>query len=161
MRSNKIHECLQVSVLKRFYFISLAFLAFTATASPQYNVWYKHNGIMADATQTQDGRPVLISFAYQGTPGANMVVSYTEYGDCSNSRPITKFQINNRSVDAKEKCFPMERSIRALHYTIEEHSVLQYFHTQMETGFTVVLQNNIRVWVANYNQPRPGNLPLW
>jgi hypothetical protein len=34
--------------------------------------------------------------------------------------------------------------------------VLQYFHTQLETGFTVILQNNIRVWVANYNHPIAG-----
>lgn len=116
---------------------------------------------MADATQTQDGRPVLISFAYQGTPGVNLVVSYTEHGDCNNSPPITNFQINNISVDAKAKCFPMEGNNRALHYLIEDRSILQYFHLQLETGFTVVLQNNIRVWVANYNQPKPGNLPLW
>ena len=152
---------MQVFVLKRFSFIPLVFLAFTATAESRYNVWHKHNGIMADATQTQDGRPVLISFAYQGTPGANLVVSYTEYGDCNHRRPITKFQINNISVDAKEKCFPMKGNIRALHYIIEEYSVLQYFHTQLETGFTVILQNNIRVWVANYNHPRAGNLSLW
>ncbi|MCL6723067.1 hypothetical protein M8R21_48230 [Klebsiella sp. T2.Ur] len=143
------------------YIVAMSSLCFQFSATAlTYNTWYQSKGVMTDATQTDEGRPVLISLAYRKTPGAHLVVAYNEEGLCQDMSDTGPFTINQQVSQAAIKCYQLDKKIRSLSYLVNDIRNVDYFDNQLSTGFTVVLQNNIRVWVENYNDPMPGVLPL-
>ncbi|KTJ39448.1 hypothetical protein ASU85_19695 [Klebsiella aerogenes] len=102
----------------------------------------------------------MISLAYKKTPGAHLVVAYNEAGQCQDMSDTGPFVINQQVTKATIKCYQLDNKIRSLSYLVNDIRHVDYLDNQLSAGFTVVLQNNIRVWVENYNHPLPGFLPL-
>ncbi|HCL5637824.1 TPA: hypothetical protein N2N45_003887 [Klebsiella aerogenes] len=144
-----------------WYTVAMSLLCFQFSATAlTYNTWYQSKGVMTDATQTDEGGPVLISLAYRKMPGAHLVVAYNEEGDCQDISDTEPFVINQQVTKAAIKCYQLDNKIRSLSYLVNDISYVDYFDNQLSAGFTVVLQNNIRVWVENYNHHISGFFPL-
>ena len=133
-----------------------------ASTIPEYNTWYKRNGVMTGLTQTSSSEPVLVSIAHAGTMAANMVISYVTDSPCDERQKTADLHINHRVAQAGFSCLRASDQFSIYHYSLNQHEQINYLHEQLMQGFTVMLQKDIRVWVANYSQPRYGVSPrLW
>lgn len=130
----------------------------SANSTTEYNVWHKHDGILNDIALTDEGQPVLINLAFPGAPDQNMMVSFAAAGACptETENDNVKFMMDNRESDATFECYSIDEYSSIHHFTIYDHVAVDYFHRQMTSGTTVIIQGKIKAWVSNYNQPKPG-----
>ena len=137
------------------------FLPFPLFAVPlyaEYNTWYYQNGVLYDVTQTSASEPVLISISQAGFTGANMVVSLYAEGKCPPAGSVKTLKINSTAAAARYSC-DEERGGRIEHYAVSDAKQVNELFENLRAQFTVVLQDDIKVWAANINQPRYGLAP--
>ncbi len=128
------------------------------TLYPEYNTWYSKDGILYDVTQTADSQPVLISIAQAGFASANMVVSLYATGKCTDSGAVANLKINGSDTKAIYRCVDLDKG-RIEHYLVEDAGLVNQVIDRLRGEFTVVLQDDIKVWAANINNPRYGIAP--
>lgn len=122
----------------------------------EYNKWYSKDGVLYDITQTQDGEPVMLSIFAAGKKNANLVVSYYSQGACE--RNINTLRMDATDFPAQYTCMP-EKMGKINHYTVTDAGSVNYLVERLKSGFTVLLQDNIKVWVENFNDPKYGVTP--
>jgi len=122
----------------------------------EYNKWYSKDGVLYDIAQTKDENPVMLSIYSPGKANANMVVSYYSQGECDNN--ITTLQVDSHQFPAKYTCIP-EKHGQINHFTVSDADSVNYLVDRLKSGFTILLQNDIKVWVENFNNPKFGIAP--
>ncbi|NEV85081.1 MULTISPECIES: hypothetical protein [Enterobacter] len=111
---------------------------------------------MYDMAQTNEGEPVMISIYAPGKKSSNMVISYYGVGKCQNVPSSLK--VDAFFVPANYSCAQIDNGwIR--HFVVSDIYSVNYVVNQLRTGFTVVLQDEIKVWVENFNKPKFGTGP--
>lgn len=128
----------------------------TAEAYTEYNKWYAKNGVMYDITQTKEGDPVMLSIYAAGKKNANMVVSYYSHGACEKNIDILRMDATD--FPAQYACVS-EKTGKINHYTVTDAGSVNYLVERLRSGFTVLLQDDIKVWVENFNDPKYGIAP--
>lgn len=138
--------------------LSFAFHSHSAQADEyiEYNKWYSKDGVLYDITQTQSGDPVMLSIFAAGKNNANLVVSYFSQGACE--KDINQIRMDGTDFPAKYVCIP-EKNGKINHYTVTDAGSVNYLVERLKSGFTVLLQDNIKVWVENFNNPKYGSAP--
>lgn len=122
----------------------------------EYNYWYEKNGVMFDITQTSDGSPVMLSIYAPGKKNSNMVISYYSHGSCHNADATLK--VDSSFISATYSC--VRNSNKQInHFVITDANHIDYIVNKLKSGFTVLLQDEIKVWAANFNSPRFGIMP--
>lgn len=144
-------------IYRAFVFLSLT-VSYNVLANPykEYNSWYAKDGVLYDMTQTADGMPVMISIYAPGKGTTNMVISYYSYGHCQNQTTFLK--IDTSITSAHYSCIHVSE-YHINHFTVTDVSSVNYVVNRLRSGFTVILQDEIKVWVANYNTPKFGLAP--
>lgn len=122
----------------------------------EYNKWYSKDGVLYDITQTQDSEPVMLSIFAAGKKNANMVISYYSPGACEKN--INTLRMDGTDFPAQYACVP-EKNGKINHYTVTDAGSVNYLVERLKSGFTVLLQDNIKVWVENFNDPKYGVAP--
>ena len=143
------------------YILLILFFAFhagfvKADEPIEYNKWYSKDGVLYDITQTQDGELVMLSIFAAGKKNANMVVSYYSQGACE--RNINILRMDATDFPAQYTCVPQKMG-KINHYTVTDADSVNYLVERLKSGFTVLLQDNIKVWVENFNAPKYGVAP--
>jgi len=138
--------------------LSVVFWANYAKADEfiEYNKWYSKDGVLYDITQTKDGEPVMLSIYAPGKKSANMVVSFYSQGECKKN--INTLRMDATDFPAQYTCVP-EKTGKINHYTVTDAGSVNYLVERLSSGFTVLLQDNIKVWVENFNAPKYGVAP--
>lgn len=138
--------------------LSFSFHANSAKADEpiEYNKWYSKDGVLYDITQTQDGEPVMLSIFAAGKKNANLVVSYYSQGACKKN--ITILRMDATDFPAEYRCVP-DKMGKINHYMVTDAGSVNYLVERLKSGFTVLLQDNIKVWVENFNNPKYGVAP--
>ena len=108
---------------------------------------------MHDLTQTSDGRPVMISFSQAGFQTANMVISYMTEGKCPDGD--IDLNINGDIVPAEYTCVQRGKE-KIEHYRVRNADKTNALIAHLKGGFTLVIQQDIKVWAANIKAPRYG-----
>ncbi len=146
----KIHAVTIIALL------FLPSLAYSEQQEREYNTWYLRNSILYDMTQTSEGFPVMLSIAQPGRIGANMVVSYLAEGPCAGGAKT--FNVNGKDIPAKYSCVPVGKD-RIEHFALNDSQQINEMVNHLESDFTLLLQNNIKVWAANIKSPKYGMAP--
>lgn len=144
----------------RYIFLILSVVLYAGYAKAEqyteYYKWYSKDGVLYDIAQTKDRYPVMLSIYSPGKENANMVVSYYSHGACDNS--INTMKIDNNDFPAQYTCIP-EKNGKINHYTITDASSVNYMIDRLSSSFTISLQDDIKVWVGNFNNPEFGVAP--
>ncbi|MEX3019333.1 hypothetical protein AB4K05_07005 [Kluyvera sp. STS39-E] len=122
----------------------------------EYNTWYLKDAILYDMTQTSDGRPVMLSISQPGRSGANLVVSYVSEGPCTAGSGT--LNVNGKDMPAKYSCVPLGKN-RIEHFAVNDAQRVNEMVDHLKSDFTLLLQNDIKVWAANINSPKYGMAP--
>lgn len=140
-----------------FGYLSL-FASYHVLAKPykEYNSWYAKDGVMYDMTQTANGEPVMISIYAPGKDISNMVISYYGEGDCQ--KPNTSFKVDSLIIPTHYSCINVSDG-HINHYVVSDTGSVNYIVNRLRSGFTVILQDEIKIWVANFNTPKFGIAP--
>ncbi|WP_052281742.1 hypothetical protein [Kluyvera genomosp. 1] len=128
----------------------------SALQEREYNTWYSKDAILYDMTQTSNGFPVMLSIAQPGRSGANMVVSYISEGVCAGSN--NKLNVNGKDIPAKYSCVPLGKN-RIEHFAVNDAGQVNEMVNHLTSDFTLLLQNDIKVWAANIKSPKFGVTP--
>lgn len=146
--------------MPRYLLLILSFAFYTdyakAAGAIEYNKWYAKDGVLYDITQTKDNNPVMLSIYAPGKESANMVVSYYSQGKCEEN--IHTLKVDTNDFPAKYVCMP-EKDGKINHYTVTDANSVNYLVDRLASGFTIVLQDDIKVWVENFNNPKFGVAP--
>ncbi|MGL4183177.1 hypothetical protein [Enterobacter ludwigii] len=146
----------------KFQNITLAALAFFSSNSHsafqerEYNTWYTKDAVLYDMTQTSDGLPVMVSISQPGRSSANMVISYMSAGQCGEG--VQKLSVNGKNIPAKYRCVQAGKS-RIEHFAVKDAGCVNDIVNHLRSDFTLLLQNDIRVWAANFRTPKYGLAP--
>ena len=134
------------------------FVSYNAQANPykEYNSWYAKDGVMYDMTQTSDGQPVMISIYAPGKSTTNMVISYYSGGNCQN--PSTALKVDASITPTHYSCITVHDG-RINHFAVSDVGSVNYIVNRLRSGFTVILQDEIKIWAANFNTPKFGIAP--
>ncbi|MCS3431280.1 hypothetical protein [Klebsiella sp. BIGb0407] len=98
----------------------------------------------------------MLSIFAAGKKNANMVVSYYSPGACEKN--INTLRMDGTDFPAQYSCVP-EKTGKINHYTVTDAGSVNYLVERLKSGFTVLLQDNIKVWVENFNDPKYGVAP--
>lgn len=141
-----------------FLILSVVFYADYAKAEQytEYDKWYSKDGVLYDIAKTKDRHPVMISIYSPGKENANMVVSYFSSGECDHA--INTIKIDNNDFPARYTCIP-DKNGKMNHYVITDNKSVNYMVDRLTLSFTVSLQDDIKVWVANFDRPEFGAAP--
>lgn len=131
---------------------------FGAGLYSEYNTWYYNNGVLYDVTQTAGSQPVLISISQAGFATANMVVSYFSPQDCPATGTDNKLTVNGKEVATTYLCIKAQNG-RIEHFMVTDATEVNQLVDRLNADFTVVLQQNIKVWAANFKTPKYGLAP--
>lgn len=131
---------------------------FGAGLYSEYNTWYYNNGVLYDVAQTAASQPVLISISQAGFETANMVVSYFSPQACPAPGSDTKLTVNGSEVATAWECIPAEKG-RIEHFMVTDAAQVNQLVDRLNSDFTVVLQQDIKVWAANFKTPKYGMAP--
>lgn len=123
----------------------------------EYNTWYSDGVVLYGMTQTSHELPVMVSISQQGHPGANMVVSYVSEGVCDS--PAKAFSVNGQDVPATYKCVNIGNNQKIEHFAVTDAERVNWMVQHLKSDFTLVLQNDIKVWAANIKTPKFGVAP--
>ena len=143
-------------------FITLAALMFYSAPGwstfqeREYNTWYIKNAVLYDMTQTSEGFPVMVSVSQPGKKSANLLVSFITEGRCGeNNQPLN---VNGKELPAKYYCVEVGQN-RIEHFSVVDADSVNGMVTHLKSDFTILLQNNIKVWAANIKTPKYGLTP--
>ena len=146
----KLHA---ITIIALLFFSSITH---SALQEREYNTWYTKDGILYDMTQTSDGFPVMLSISQPGRMGANMVVSYVSQGPCVDAN--NKLIENGKDIPAKYSCVPLGKN-RIEHFAVNNADQVNEMVNHLKADFTLLLQNDIKVWAANIKSPHFGVTP--
>ena len=122
----------------------------------EYNTWYIKNAVLYDMTQTSEGFPVMVSVSQPGKKSANLLVSFITEGRCGeNNQPLN---VNGKELPAKYYCVEVGQN-RIEHFSVVDADSVNGMVTHLKSDFTILLQNNIKVWAANIKTPKYGLTP--
>ena len=122
----------------------------------EYNTWYIKNAVLYDMTQTSEGFPVMVSVSQPGKKSANLVVSYITEGQCGkNTLPLN---VNGKVLPAKYNCVQIGKN-RIEHFSVVDADSVNGMVTHLKSDFTILLQNDIKIWAANIKAPKYGLTP--
>lgn len=134
------------------------FLFFTASSfanyTPnEYNVWRSGHGFIYGATQTEKDEPVLITITGPGTHWAGVVISMVNESACEVKAVATSLLFNSTPYPINYSCIPLgPGSIET--YILSDAEKANRFYADLKSGFTVVLDNRIKVWATNIATPK-------
>ena len=142
--------------------IALAALVFfsapgwSAFQEREYNTWYIKNAVLYDMTQTSEGFPVMVSVSQPGRKSANLLVSYITEGRCGeNNLPLN---VNGKVLPAKYNCVQIGKN-RIEHFSVVDAESVNGMVMHLRSDFTILLQNDIKIWAANIKTPKYGLAP--
>ncbi|UWM65872.1 hypothetical protein [Enterobacter sp. CP102] len=142
--------------------ITIAFLvaisspSYSAFQEREYNTWYEKDAVLYDITQTSEGLPVMISISQAGRGSANMLVSFISDGDCGEKKGL--LNVNGKDVPATYRCSSVGKS-RIEHFAVNDADKVNEMVNHLKSDFTLLLQNDIKVWAANVKIPKYGITP--
>lgn len=139
--------------------IALFFISPISHSEPlerEYNTWYSKNAIFYDMTQTSEGFPVMLSIAQPGRNGANMLVSYMSEGACGTGNKA--FNVNGKNIPARYSCVSIGKN-KIEHFAVNDSQQINEMVSHLKSDFTLLLQNDIKVWAANIKTPKYGIAP--
>ena len=143
-------------------FITLAALMFYSAPGwstfqeREYTTWDIKNAVLYDMTQTSEGFPVMVSVSQPGKKSANLVVSYITEGQCGeNTLPLN---VNGKVLPARYYCVQVG-SNRIEHFSVVDANSVNALVTHLNSDFTLLLQNDIKIWAANIKSPKYGLTP--
>ncbi|MEP8914449.1 hypothetical protein ABKU09_21140 [Enterobacter mori] len=122
----------------------------------EYNTWYQKNAVLYDITQTSDGLPVMISISQPGRESANMLVSFISDGNCIEREGL--LNVNGKDVPATYRCISVGAN-RIEHFAVNDAEKVNEMVNHLKSDFTLLLQNDIKVWAANIKTPKYGIAP--
>lgn len=122
----------------------------------EYNTWYLKNAVLYDMTQTSEGFPVMVSISQPERRSANLLVSYITEGQCSENKPL--LNVNGKVLPAKYFCVQVGRN-KIEHFSVIDAQSVNEMVTHLKSDFTILLQNNIKIWAANIKTPKYGLTP--
>ncbi|EKK5437049.1 hypothetical protein ACNI4F_14395 [Enterobacter hormaechei] len=146
----------------KIHFITIALLAtisspsYAAFQKREYNTWYQKDAVLYDITQTSEGLPVMISISQPGRESANMLVSYMSDGGCGDEK--VRLNANGKDVPATYTCVSVGAD-RIEHFAVNDASKVNEMVNHLKSDFTLLLQNDIKVWAANIKTPKYGLAP--
>lgn len=145
---------LQALIISGLLFFSAT--SHAAFQEREYNYWYLKDAILYDITQTSDGLPVMLSVSQPGRGLANMVISYMSEGQCGKGN--NRLNINGKDIPAAYSCVPVGDN-RIEHFAIKDADKVNEMVSYLKSDFTLLLQNDIKVWAANIKSPKYGMAP--
>lgn len=131
---------------------------FGAGLYSEYNTWYSNNGVLYDVAQNGSSQPVLISISQAGHETANLVVSYFSAENCPAAGSAHKLNINGNDVATSYLCVKTDKG-RIEHFMVTDATLVNQMVDRLNSDFTVVLQQDIKVWAANFKTPKYGMAP--
>ncbi|EOZ9376234.1 hypothetical protein ACQYEY_002338 [Enterobacter hormaechei] len=146
----------------KIHFITIALLAtisspsYAAFQEREYNTWYQKDAVLYDITQTSEGLPVMISISQPGRESANMLVSYMSDGGCGDEK--VRLNANGKDVPATYTCVSVGVD-KIEHFAVNDASKVNEMVNHLKSDFTLLLQNDIKVWAANIKTPKYGLAP--
>ncbi|HCU0778593.1 TPA: hypothetical protein OUJ36_001552 [Enterobacter hormaechei] len=130
--------------------------SYAAFQEREYNTWYQKDAVLYDITQTSEGLPVMISISQPGRESANMLVSYISDGGCGDKK--VRLNANGKDVPATYTCVSVGAN-RIEHFAVNDASKVNEMVNHLKSDFTLLLQNDIKVWAANIKMPKYGLAP--
>lgn len=130
--------------------------SYAAFQEREYNTWYQKDAVLYDITQTSEGLPVMISISQPGRESANMLVSYISDGGCGDKK--VRLNANGKYVPATYTCVSVGAN-RIEHFAVNDASKVNEMVNHLKSDFTLLLQNDIKVWAANIKTPKYGLAP--
>ena len=136
--------------------LSFPIITHSAFQEREYNTWYQKDAVLYDITQTSEGLPVMISISQPGRGAANMLVSYMSDGSCGDKKEL--LNVNGKDVPATYSCASVGVN-RIEHFAINDAEKVNEMVNHLKSDFTLLLQNDIKVWAANIKTPKYGIAP--
>ncbi|OEI77405.1 hypothetical protein [Enterobacter sp. ku-bf2] len=130
--------------------------AWSAFQEREYNTWYMKNAVLYDMTQTSEGYPVMVSVSQPGRKSANLLVSYITEGRCGENKP--PLNVNGTVLPSKYHCVQIGKN-RIEHFSVVDADSVNGIVTHLKSDFTILLQNDIKIWAANIKTPKYGLAP--
>jgi len=130
--------------------------SFSAFQEREYNTWYQKDAVLYDITQTSEGLPVMISISQPGRESANMLISYMSDGGCGNKK--VWLNANGKDVPVTYTCLSVGAK-RIEHFAVNDAGKVNEMVNHLKSDFTLLLQNDIKVWAANIKAPKYGIAP--
>ena len=130
--------------------------SYAAFQEREYNTWYQKDAVLYDITQTSEGLPVMISISHPGRESANMLVSYMSDGGCGDRK--MRLNANGKDVPATYTCVSVGAN-RIEHFAVNDAGKVNEMVNYLKSDFTLLLQNDIKVWAANIKTPKYGIAP--
>lgn len=133
---------------------SLLLLSPLLHAGTEYNQWrINSTGVLSVITQTEKNEPVFISIAAGGTPGANVVITLTQEPACDEQQATAKLWVNNERQSVSYHCEHLN-NLYLITWIIVDYNKANALYSALKSGFTVVLDKRIKIWVSNINSPK-------
>ncbi|HED3852411.1 hypothetical protein V1605_19975 [Enterobacter soli] len=136
--------------------VAISSPSYSAFQEREYNTWYQKDAVLYDITQTSEGFPVMISISQPGRGSANMLVSFISDGDCGEKKDL--INVNGKDVPATYRCASIGQS-RVEHFAVNDADKVNEMVNHLKSDFTLLLQNDIKVWAANVKTPKYGIAP--
>ncbi|HGH4671289.1 TPA: hypothetical protein ACJIWW_000446 [Enterobacter asburiae] len=130
--------------------------SWSAFQEREYNTWYIKNAVLYDMTQTSEGFPVMVSVSQPGRKSANLLVSYITEGRCGEKN--LPLNVNGKVLPAKYYCVQVGQN-RIEHFSVVDADSVNSMVTHLKSDFTILLQNDIKIWAANIKTPKYGLAP--
>ncbi|MCK7450333.1 hypothetical protein [Enterobacter chengduensis] len=122
----------------------------------EYNTWYIKNAVLYDMTQTSEGFPVMVSVSQPGRKSANLLVSYITEGRCGENNP--SLNVNGKILSARYDCVQIGQN-KIEHFSVVDADSVNGMVTHLKSDFTILMQNDIKIWAANIKTPKYGLTP--
>ncbi|MGK3191543.1 hypothetical protein [Enterobacter soli] len=136
--------------------VAISSPSYSAFQEREYNTWYQKDSVLYDITQTSEGLPVMISISQPGRGSANMLVSFISDGDCGEKKGL--LNVNGKDVPATYSCVSVGAN-RFEHFVLNDAEKVNEMVNHLKSDFTLLLQNDIKVWAANVKTPKYGIAP--
>lgn len=85
-----------------------------------------------------------------------MLVSFITEGRCGENNQ--SLNVNGKELPAKYYCVEVGQN-RIEHFSVVDADSVNGMVTHLKSDFTILLQNNIKVWAANIKTPKYGLTP--
>ncbi|WP_414454435.1 hypothetical protein [Enterobacter roggenkampii] len=133
--------------------VAISSSSYSAFQEREYNTWYQKDAVLYDITQTSEGLPVMISISQPGRGSANLLVSYMSDGGCGEKKSL--LNVNGKDVPATYNCVSVEEN-KIEHFAVNDAEEVNEMVKHLKSDFTLLLQNDIKVWAANIKTPKYG-----
>lgn len=130
--------------------------SWSAFQEREYNTCYIKNAVLYDMTQTSEGFPVMVSVSQPGRKSANLLVSYITEGRCGENNQ--SLNVNGTVLPARYNCVQIGQN-KIEHFSVVDADSVNGIVTHLKSDFTILLQNNIKIWAANIKTPKYGLTP--